>query len=422
MKVLVIGSGGREHALVWKLLKSSMLKEIYCAPGNAGIAQDAECIDIPATDLQGLLNFAIKKKIDFTVVGPEVPLVQGITDLFEVNGMRIFGPNQKAAELEGSKAFAKQFMQKYDIPTADFRIFDDYEKARQFINRQNGALVVKADGPAAGKGAVVCDDKEEAFAALEQMMSQRAFGSAGDKVVIEERMTGEEVSIFSLSDGEHLVHMPPSQDHKQIHDGDKGPNTGGMGAYTPTPQVGPKLYQNLIDTIVEPTIKGMALEGRPYKGLLYTGIMLTPDGPKVLEYNCRFGDPETQAVLMLAESDLLEAMIATVNGTLGGIKWINSGRAAVCVVIASGGYPGKYEKGKKILGLDYTFEADTFIFHAGTKKVDGTFQTNGGRVLNVVAVDMTIREAFDKVYRGVRKITFDRATYRKDIAAKALNY
>ncbi|MBN2001593.1 phosphoribosylamine--glycine ligase [candidate division KSB1 bacterium] len=422
MRILVIGSGGREHALVWKLKQSKMLDKIFCAPGNAGIALDADCIDIAATDLKGLLDFAIKEKIDFTIVGPEVPLVQGIVDLFEANGKRIFGPNQKAAELEGSKAFAKRFMEKYEIPTADFTIFTDFNKARQFVNNHQGPMVVKADGLAAGKGAIVCPDKEKAVSALEQIMGQKVFGEAGNKVVIEECMTGEEISIFSLTDGEHLVHMLPSQDHKRISNDDKGPNTGGMGAYTPTPQIEPRLFQNIIDTIVEPTVKGMALEGRPYRGLLYTGIMLTPQGPKVLEYNCRFGDPETQAVLMLAESDLLEAMVATVEGRLGEIRWTNSNKAAVCVVIASGGYPGKYEKDRPIIGLDYTFEPGTYVFHAGTKNVGGVFKTNGGRVLNVVSVDETIKSAIDKVYRGVRKITFDCATYRTDIAKKALNY
>jgi phosphoribosylamine--glycine ligase len=421
MKVLVVGSGGREHTIVWKLKKSPLLKKIYCAPGNAGIAGDAECVNISASDLDGLLNFAIGAKIDLTVVGPELPLVNGIVDLFEANGMAVFGPTQKAAELEGSKVFCKQFFQKYNIPTADFRVFDDYDGARKYIKAISSPLVVKTDGLAAGKGAIVCSDQMDAQEALNRIMKEKAFGEAGRRVVIEERLYGDEVSVMALADGEHLVYMVPSQDHKRIYDNDQGPNTGGMGAYAPTPHIGEKMIQRIRTDILEPTLKGMALEGRPYRGVLYAGIMITNDGPKTLEYNCRFGDPETQAVLPLTRGDLLDACLRSRNGRLGDFKWENRDAAAICVVIASGGYPGSYEKDKPILGLDNPFEADVFVFHAGTRLQGDKILTSGGRVLGVTAVDTTIRKARDKVYRAVQKITFDRAYYRKDIAYRALN-
>lgn len=420
MKVLVIGGGGREHTLVWKLKQSPLVKKLYCAPGNAGIAQDAECVDVPVLDNQQLLKFAIKNKIDMTVVGPEAPLVNGIVDTFEENGVPIFGPSQRAAELEGSKAFCKYVMDKYDIPTADYRVYTDYQEAKTFLTKHKGSIVVKADGLAAGKGVIVCRNRDESLTALDRIMQVREFGDAGNKVVLEECLVGDEVSVMALSDGENIIYMVPSQDHKRIFDNDQGPNTGGMGAYAPTPHISEAMMQQIKTTIVEPTIKGMALEGRPYKGVLYAGLMMTSDGPKVLEYNVRFGDPETQVILPLAESDLMEAILASREGRLQEVQWHNRQGAAICVVLASGGYPGKYEKGKKIHGLDHQWDEGLFVFHAGTKRQGDDIVTAGGRVLGVTAVDRTISRAFDKVYRAVKWIAFDGAYYRKDIAARAL--
>jgi len=420
MKVLVIGSGGREHAIVWKVLQNPVVDKLFCAPGNAGIAQNAECVDIPVQDKVQLLKFAIKHKIDLTLVGPEAPLVDGIVDLFEENGLTIFGPSRRAAELEGSKAFCKFFLEKYDIPTADYRTFTDYEKAKTFLTQHRGSIVVKADGLAAGKGVMVCKQPEDALMALDRIMKRKDFGAAGDKVVIEECLTGREVSVMALSDGERLITLVPSQDHKRIFDNDEGPNTGGMGAYAPTPQVSEELMKEIVTTILEPTIKGMALEDRPYKGVLYAGLMLTSSGPKVLEYNVRFGDPETQAVLPMSESDLVEAIWAIHQGTLDDIKWKNKKGAAVCVVLASGGYPGEYSKGKTIIGLDNQWDKGTIIFHAGTKRQGLNIVTNGGRVLGVTALDSSLPKAVDSVYKAVKRITFDGAYYRRDIAHRAL--
>lgn len=420
MNILVIGGGGREHTLVWKLKQSPLVKKIYCAPGNAGIAADAECVDISVTDVKGLLKFASKKKIDLTVVGPEAPLVLGVVDEFEKNNLPIFGPTQRAAELEGSKAYTKYILDRYKIPTAKFKVFTDYDKAKKFVKSSAGPLVVKADGLAAGKGVLICQTMEEALDALALVMDTKAFGDAGDKVVIEECLVGPELSVLALSDGENLVYTVASQDHKRIFDADQGPNTGGMGAYAPTPHLDIGLMERIKKEIMEPTIKGMALEDRPYKGVLYAGLMITAEGPKVLEYNCRFGDPETQVVLPLAKSDLLEAMMAAREGKLADFQWENHDAAGVCVVISSGGYPGRYEKGKQILGLEGPFEDGVTIFHAGTTKVDGKIVTSGGRVLGVTAIDKNIEKAIEKVYRGVGRITFDGAYYRKDIATKAL--
>jgi len=420
MKVLVIGSGGREHAIVWKVKQNENVKKVYCAPGNAGIAQLAECVDLDVNDNQALLEFASTNKIDLTIVGPEVPLVNGIVDTFEENGLAIFGPSQRAAELEGSKAFCKYLLKKYEIPTADYRAFTDYNEALAFLKQFDHPIVVKADGLAAGKGALICQNQVEAIAALDRVLKDKEFGDAGNKVVIEEFMTGDEVSVMALSDGESLVYMVPSQDHKRIFDNDQGPNTGGMGAYAPTPHISDETMEFIKTQIMEPTIKGMALEGRPYKGVLYAGIMMTPKGPKVLEYNCRFGDPETQVILPMAESDLVDAILAALNGKLKTIEWKNRDGAAVCVVVASGGYPGKYEKEKVIFGLDHHFDEDVVVFHAGTKLADGKVVTNGGRVLGVTALDKSIARAMNKVYKAVSLIAFDKAFYRKDIAARAL--
>jgi len=420
MKLLVIGSGGREHALIWKLKQSKHVKKIFCAPGNAGIAQDAICENIPALDLKRLLNFATKKKIDLTVVGSEAPLVEGIVDLFEANGLPIFGPSKRAAELEGSKAFTKRILERYKVPTADFRVFSSYEDAKRFIATAEMPMVIKADGLAAGKGVIVCQDRECALAALHRIMADKAFGDSGQKVVIEECLLGEEVSLLAISDGENLVYLSPAQDHKAILDGDQGPNTGGMGAYAPVPQVNEGMLARIKKTIMEPTIKGMALEDRPYRGVLYAGLMLTRKGPKVLEFNCRFGDPEAQVILPLAECDLVEVMMASMDGHLLDYDFVNRKAAAVCVVIASGGYPNKYRTGLPILGLDIALEQDVMVFHAGTELREGKVVTAGGRVFGITAVDKTVKSAIDKAYCAVGKITFDGAYYRKDIGAKAL--
>ncbi len=420
MKVLVIGGGGREHTLVWKIKQSPLVTKIYCAPGNAGIMQDAQCVDISVMDNDRLLKFAIKEKIDLTIVGPEAPLVNGIVDVFEENGVPIFGPSKRAAELEGSKAFMKYIMSKYEIPTADYRVFDEYNSAKSFLLNHNGPIVVKADGLAAGKGAIVCKDREEALLALDKVMKTREFGDAGNKVVIEECMVGDEVSVIALSDGENFVTLVPSQDHKRIFDNDQGPNTGGMGAYAPTPHIPAELMQQIEEKIIAPTIKGMALEDRPYKGILYAGLMITKDGPKVVEYNVRFGDPETQVILPMAESDLVEAILAARDGRLSDITWKNRQGGAVCIVLASGGYPGSYEKGKKIHGLDHQWDDGVFVFHAGTKKHGNDIVTDGGRVLGVTAIDTSISRAADKAYKAVKWIAFDGAYYRKDIAARVL--
>ncbi len=420
MNILVVGGGGREHALVWKLKQSELVTNVFCAPGNAGIAQIAECRDIPVTDIQGLLQFAMEKNVDFTVVGPELPLVMGIVDEFEKNSMPVFGPSEKAAELEGSKTFCKYLLDKYDIPTATYKVFTEYNEAREYLENSVIPIVVKADGLAAGKGAIVCMTREQAFDAIDLIMKQNAFGEAGRKVVIEEFMEGPEVSVLAIADGENLVYLTPSQDHKRIFDQDKGPNTGGMGAYAPTPYIDEAMMDHIKKTIMEPTLKGLALEGRPYKGVLYAGLMMTQSGPKVLEYNCRFGDPETQAVLPLVKTDLLEAMMASRDGTLKDLDFENYDSAAVCVVIASGGYPGKYENGKEILGLDGRIDENIMVFHAGTRFEGDKVVTNGGRVLGVTAAGDNIKQAIDKVYKGVGKIAFDGAYYRRDIAWRAL--
>jgi len=420
MKVLVIGGGGREHTIIWKIKQSPLVTKVYCAPGNAGIMQDAECVDISVMDNDKMLKFAIKNKIDLTIVGPEAPLVNGIVDVFEENNMAIFGPSKRAAELEGSKSFMKHIMSKYNIPTADYRVFDEYEIAKSFLIKHKGPIVVKADGLAAGKGAIVCKDREEALIALDKVMKTKDFGDAGNKVVIEECMVGDEVSVIALSDGENFVTLVPSQDHKRIFDNDQGPNTGGMGAYAPTPHISAELMQKIENDIIAPTIKGMALEDRPYKGVLYAGLMITKVGPKVVEYNVRFGDPETQVILPMAESDLVEAIMAAREGRLSEIKWKNREGGAVCVVLASGGYPGKYENGKKIHGLDHQWDDGVFVFHAGTKMQGSNVVTNGGRVLGVTAIDTSISRAVDKAYKAVKWIAFDGTSYRKDIAARVL--
>ena len=420
MNILVIGGGGREHALVWKIRQNPNVNTIYCAPGNAGISQIASCVDIDVNDIKNLQHFAKKYDIHLTVVGPEAPLVDGIVDQFEEAGLPIFGPSKAAAALEGSKAYAKSFVEKYNIPSAHFATFDNAAAARDFIESNPVPIVVKADGLAAGKGAIVCRTREEALDAIEKIMVKRSFGEAGNKVVIEEFLEGEEASILALTDGDSYVCLSPAQDHKPIYDGDHGPNTGGMGAYAPAPVIDADKQKLIEEQLVQRTINGMIEEGRPYRGVLYLGLMITKDGPKLIEYNCRFGDPETQAVLPLLETDLVELMSAVLSGRLGEIKFRMNSNAAVCVVMASAGYPGSYEKGKPILGLDSEFDSNTVIFHAGTKLSNDSVLSNGGRVLGVTAVDNSIEKAIKKAYSAVGLITFDGAYYRKDIGVRAL--
>ena len=420
MKILVIGSGGREHTLVWKIAQSPDVKKIYCAPGNAGISELAECVSIDGTDIYGLLKFADSKHIDLTVVGPEVPLSMGIVDLFKSKGLNIFGPSQKAAEIESSKIFSKYLMEKYHIPTAKYESFDVFDKAEEYVKSISAPLVVKADGLAAGKGAIVCYTREEALDSLNKLMVQRIFGGAGAKVVIEEFLQGEEVSVLAFTDGSNIVPLIPAQDHKPILDGDKGPNTGGMGAYAPAVFVDEKMLNIISEKILEPTIKGMALEERPYRGVLYAGLIMTNQGPKVIEYNCRFGDPETQVILPLIKSDIVPLMNGCIQGDLKNIKMEQLKKFAVCVIMASGGYPNKYENEKKILGLNTNFEEGVLNFHAGTKFSNGDCVTNGGRVLGVTALGDSIKQAINRAYSAVGKIVFNGAYYRKDIGYKAL--
>ena len=422
MNVLVIGGGGREHTLVWKISQSPNVDKVYCAPGNAGIAQLAECVPISVTDIDTLVQFADQHEIDLTVVGPEVPLVAGVVDAFQAQGLTIFGPSQKAAEIEGSKIFAKYIMDKYNVPTARYQTFTDAKEAIRYVKKQPAPVVVKADGLAAGKGAIVCASTDDAIRALQTIMVERAFGDAGKKVVIEECLVGQEASVLAITDGIHFIPLVAAQDHKPIFDNDEGPNTGGMGAYAPAVIVDDAMMKQICDTIISPTIKGMALEGRPYRGVLYAGLMITDQGPKVIEFNCRFGDPETQAILPLLDGDLMDVLLASCNNGIDDLNVPTKPQSAVTVVMASGGYPGTYEKGKTILGLDKIKEPNIIVFHAGTKQNREKIVTNGGRVLAVTAVSDTVEQAIQDVYRAVRKITWDGAYYRTDIAHKALKY
>ncbi|MGS0765357.1 phosphoribosylamine--glycine ligase [Syntrophomonas curvata] len=421
-KVLIIGQGGREHALVWKLAQSPQIDKIYAAPGNPGMAQLAECIDIPADDMEKLLSFAGSVGIDLTVVGPEVPLMAGIVDSFQAEGLKIFGPTSAAARLEGSKVFTKELMKKYHIPTARFDVYRDIEKARSCIRiytDQGKAVVIKADGLAAGKGVVVARSEQEADQALESIMLERSLGEAGDQVVIEECLYGEEVSLFVVSDGRDFVSLISAQDHKQVFDNDQGPNTGGMGAYVNPPIYTPELHQEVEKTIVRPVLRAMAAEGCPYQGVLYVGLMITADGPKVLEFNARFGDPETQAIMPMIKGDILPLFEAAVAGQLANYQVVLEKGSCVCVVLASAGYPGPYEKGKLITGLD-EIGAETIVFHAGTTVRDGQFFTRGGRVLAVVSRGANTDEAIKRVYSELGKISFEGMHYRNDIGRKAL--
>ena len=421
MKILVIGGGGREHALVWKIAKSTAVEQIFCAPGNAGIAQQAECLPIPAEDVQSLLRWAEKEKVDLTIVGPEAPLTLGIVDAFQERGLKIFGPSRRAAEIEGSKAFAKDLMEKYGVPAGASRTFEDYAAANRYVKEKGAPIVIKADGLAAGKGVILCHELEEAQAALDLIMVKKAFGAAGARVLVEEFLRGEEASFLAFTDGETVLPLQSSQDHKPIFDDDRGPNTGGMGAYSPAPVVNEKLHREVMEKIMIPTVRGMAQEGRKYRGVLYAGLMIQDEKPKVLEFNARFGDPETQPLLMRMKSDLVPVLEATLEGRLSQRKVQWDERPSVCVVMASGGYPGSYEKGKVISGLEEAARvADAFVFHAGTAFQGGEVVTSGGRVLGITAVGNGIREAIAKAYEVVGKISWEGAHFRKDIGQKAV--
>lgn len=419
--MLVIGSGGREHALVWKLGQSPKVDKVFCAPGNAGIAGIAECLDIKADDIDSLLNFAKYEGIDLTVVGPEVPLTMGIVDAFVKEERSIFGPDKSGARLEGSKVFSKEFMLKYGLPTAEYRMFTSYLHAEEYIRLKGAPVVVKADGLAAGKGVFVCETADEAVEALKLIMKEKAFGSAGERVVVEQCLKGEEASFMVLTDGKTVVPLATTQDHKTIFDEDKGPNTGGMGAYSPAPVITEKLHTTIMKTVIDPMIKGLSRERINYRGVIYAGLMICDGKPYVLEFNCRFGDPETQPVMMRLDSDLSDILKATADGKLDSVKvsWKND--AAVCVVVSSKGYPGIYEKGQVITGLEeFRGRKDTVIFHAGTGMYKGNIVTNGGRVLGVTALGKDIRAAKENAYKAVEKVYFDGMHFRKDIADKAI--
>ena len=423
MKVLVVGSGGREHTLVWKITQSPRVSKIYCAPGNAGISQKAECVSIKAENISELIRFAEEKKIDLTVVGPEAPLTKGIVDEFEKRNLRIFGPSKNASQLEGSKVFAKEIMLEAGVPTGKCEVFEDSDRAAEYIKSQPVPIVVKADGLAAGKGVIVAKTKEEALEAIDLIMIKRTFGKAGNRIMIEECLVGEEASILAFCDGENFIPMAASQDHKAIYDGDKGPNTGGMGAYSPAPLINEHMMETISSQVFQPIINKMKEKGIPYKGVLYAGLMITESGLKVLEFNVRFGDPETQVILPRLKTDLVDIMESSIDGKLNkiSIEWKNE--TAVCVVIASGGYPGPYKKGERITGIKQAEELqDVIVFHAGTALAGGDIITSGGRVLGVTALGANIEQAIDKTYEAVGKIYFNKMYFRRDIADKALKY
>lgn len=419
MKVLVIGSGGREHALCWKIAQHPDT-EVYIAPGNPGMLDVATLVNIKVDDIPTLVDFAKAEAIDLTVVGPELPLTLGIVDAFQAEGLACFGPGKDAARLEGSKAFSKELMKKYGIPTAAFDTFTDVDAAKAFVDEIGVPCVVKADGLAAGKGVIICMTREEADKAIEDMLNAHAFGEASATIVIEEYMEGPEVSVLAFADGKHVLPMVSAQDHKRIFDGDKGPNTGGMGAYSPAPVYTEALSEEVNKTIIEPTIAAMSAEGTPFTGILYTGLMLTEKGPRVLEYNVRFGDPETQPIMVRMKSDIVDLFQACLDGTLdqAELEWYDE--AAVCVIMASGGYPASSEKGVPINGLDDITPEEAIVFHSGTAVKDDQVVTNGGRVLGVTAKDATIKGAIDKAYAAVEKIHFDHMQFRRDIGARAL--
>ena len=421
MKVLVIGSGGREHALVWKLQQSPRVEKVYCAPGNGGIAGEAECLAADLKNVDSLVALAHQVQPDLTVVGPELPLQLGVVDEFTRRGLRIFGPTKAAAQLESSKAFAKEFMQRHHIPTAHFAICNSLDDVHKALPHFHAPLVVKADGLAAGKGVVICENKDAAAATAKEMLSGKMLGEAGSRVVLEECLEGDELSFLVFSDGERVAPLVAAQDHKRVGDGDSGPNTGGMGAYSTQTIMDDKMRDWLLSHVARPVVAGMKEEGAEFKGVLYCGLMMTARGPMVLEFNCRFGDPETQPILMRLESDLVEALEASVDGRVseGDFKW--SSEAAVCVVMASGGYPGTFEVGKKIMGLEDAARVEGVkVFHSGTTKRDGGYYTAGGRVLGVTARAAELETAVERAYEAVAKIGFENAHYRKDIASRAV--
>jgi len=421
MKILVIGSGGREHALVWKIAQSPLVTKVFCAPGNPGIGELAENVAIKVDDLQGLLDFAKKQQIDLTVVGPELPLSLGIVDLFKDNGLKIFGARKNAAVIEASKAFSKDLMKKYNVPTAAYEVFTEIEPAIAFIDKLGLPIVVKADGLAAGKGVIIAQTREEAIDTVTDMLSGNSFGSAGSRVVIEEFLRGEEASFLAFTDGKNIIPLASAQDHKPVYDSDKGPNTGGMGAYSPAPVVTPAIHEKVMEEVMRRTVDGMAAEGRPYQGVLYAGLMIDGGEIKTLEFNARFGDPECQPLLMRMKSDIVPVLLATADGDISAVNLEWHDKAAVCVVMASGGYPGAYRKGDEITGLDKAAAMeDLFVFHAGTAKKDGAYATSNGRVLGVTALGATVKEAIDRAYTGVAAITWNDVHYRTDIGKKAL--
>ena len=422
MRVLVVGGGGREHALCWKIGRSPLVEKTFCAPGNAGTSRHAECVDIPAGDFESLSAFAKNRSVDLTVVGPEQPLSEGIVDFFEKEGLRVFGPSGAAAELEGSKIFSKNLMKKYGIPTGEYYVFEDVGKASAGLRGMEPPFVVKADGLAAGKGVVICRSREEGEAALRSMMVDGAFGEAGTRVVVEEFLEGEEASFFAFTDGENILPLEPSQDHKPLMDGDKGPNTGGMGAYTPAPVVTDVLKKRIMDEVMGPAVRAMKSEGRPYRGVLYAGLMIRDGDMKVLEFNCRFGDPEAQPLLMRMDSDVVPVLYSVAEGTMntGPVEWKDG--FCVCVVLASRGYPGSYDKGLALERLgDFRDTEETVVFHAGTRFEGDRIVTSGGRVLGVTSSGDTIEQSLDRAYRAVDSVSQDGLVYRKDIGAKALS-
>jgi phosphoribosylamine--glycine ligase len=421
MRILVVGGGGREHALCWAIWASPLCDALYCAPGNAGIAELATCLAVAAEDVEGLVGVARAERIDLVVIGPEAPLVAGLADRLEAEGIPAFGPTATAAQIEGSKVFMKELCRERGIPTADFAVFTDLDEARAFVRAKGAPLVVKADGLAAGKGVIVADTVEEALAAVESMLRERAFGAAGARIVIEERMLGEEVSLFALVDGTHALPLASAQDHKRVGEGDTGPNTGGMGAYSPAPVLTPELERQAFETIVKPAVAAMAARGTPFKGVLFAGLMITQEGPKLLEFNVRFGDPECQALLVRLKSDLLSALIAARDGVLDhfDLRWREE--ASLCVVMAAKGYPGPYEKGTEIRGLERAGEVpNVTVFHAGTKWEEGRLVATGGRVLGVTALAPTIAEAQKLAYQAVDRIDWPGGFCRRDIGWRAV--
>jgi phosphoribosylamine--glycine ligase len=422
MKVLVVGSGGREHSLCWAIAKSPKCTEVICTPGNAGIANVARCVDISADDLDALIYFSYSEKVDLVVIGPEGPLVAGLVDKLAAAGIKAFGPSAKAAAIEGSKGMMKDMCSRYGIPTANYARFDEPNEAKEYINSRGAPIVVKADGLAAGKGVILCGTKNEAYEAIDHIMVEGAFGSAGAEVVVEEFMTGEEASFFAIVDGLHALPLVAAQDHKAVYDGDLGPNTGGMGAYSPAPIVDTKMSKRIMDEIIFPTIQGMARDGNPYKGVLFAGLMITETGPRLIEYNARFGDPECQAVMSRLNSDLLELLLAAVDGRLDQIKLKWSTVSALTVVMAANGYPGDYKKGTPIKGIEIAEKiTGVKVFHAGTKSENGSVMAIGGRVLGVTATGKTIKDAQKNAYNAVAKIDWPQGFNRTDIGWRAIN-